>query len=156
MKTVTARRFQWILFATMLILLVACKAQNVRFLEPRGAIVKLPKGAVIAFGTTAESREIPFTHSFGIGSVHEIELEFDDDFLRAAGFTQQEIAKIHERNSARMKGELVCPAEAKIPALFKLTVDQVRAVVLNDKVVYWKYWDEEGRVILSFEGFPGD
>ncbi|MHC4600824.1 MAG: hypothetical protein ACYS47_17675 [Planctomycetota bacterium] len=123
--------------------LFACATQVVVFESPKGARVEFEQ----------ESGTIPFVTELKTNKQHWISISFHEDPLLEAGFSREEIDNARSIRGLRFDGVLAV-WKGKISSAFKLTNEQVRAVLLENKVVDWKYFDERERLILSFEGYP--
>ncbi|MHC4600825.1 MAG: hypothetical protein ACYS47_17680 [Planctomycetota bacterium] len=125
-------------------MICACSTQSVWF--------KSPEGAEIEFSDGSKAR-IPCHDEINTGVRHAVKIHFDEDALSKLGFSSSEISELKESRGMHFKG-ILAVKKAKILSVFEITAKHVRAVLLENKVIYWKYWDENNREILFFEGYP--
>ena len=134
------------LVATTGLLHVGCGgSQTVRFEAPRGAVVSVDN---------EPGREVPFTAAIETGTQMRIQLSFTEDILRTYGFSTADLVRVRDYNATEIYGILLLPDSSRIVSVFQVTPQQVRAVLVQNSAIYWRYRDPDNQLILTYEGYP--
>ena len=137
----------WLLYLSVVLCTAGCHSskQIIRFQEPRGAVAKIND-----LGT----KNVPFTAEINGRVQYDVYLSFSEEALKNLGFTDKEITQLKELGEFEFKGTMRSPWQSKIQAIVSVSLEQVKAVLLEGKSIYWVYKDNNGTVILDFKGFP--
>ena len=151
--SVTAR------LAALVILASGCSAvQYVRFEEPAGAVVQVPRSAADG----GNVGRVPGTWPVRAGHVYPCRIRFEREALRALGFLEAEIDALERKDHLTLRGGLVAVTGGDVGQTLLLSLDPatVRAALLNDRVAVAWGTDASGnaRALLkvSVGGVPLD
>lgn len=119
--------------------------QTVRFEEP--------VGGYISFNGAPEML-IPMSTEIYIGQDHSVVITFPDETLRGYGFTEDDFQEMRQHDVWRVEGTLRIEDTSYIQPVFRITPEQVHAVMVGNSTVFWRFRDEADDLVLDFVGFP--